>query len=84
MRNSILAGVMVSCMILGGIIGGGINEIQRNNETDAAWDRVVVVADGQLVANPAYYADHPEELAKARNVKIIDARGAAIEQAFHS
>lgn len=84
MRNSILAGVMVSSMILGGIIGGGINDMQRNNEVDAAWDRVVVVTDGTLVADPSYYATHPEDLAAARNVRVIDTRKAAIELAFKS
>lgn len=69
MRNSILTAALIGSAIVGGIIGGNINEIRRNAETQEAWSQVKVVSGGTLVANPAYYADHPEELS---NVTIID------------
>lgn len=84
MRNSILALALIASTIMGGIIGGNIEEMQRAAEIQSAWDGVTVVADGTLIANPAYYADHPEELASARNVRIISNSRAAAEAAFRS
>lgn len=71
MRNSILCGVIVSSMILGGIIGGSINDIQRNSEVEAAWEDISISVDGRLIANPAYYALHPDELASGDTKVII-------------
>jgi hypothetical protein len=82
MRNSILAGVMLSCSILGGVVGGNIKPTAQQAALDDAWDSVTVVADGTFVANPAYYADHPEDLAMARHVRIIDNSRAAMEAAW--
>lgn len=68
MRNSILIGVMVSCAIMGGILGGAINDAQRNTADIDAWSGVYVITkQGTLVANPS--ALSPRELA---NAKIID------------
>lgn len=67
MKNSILSLVIAGSAIMGGIIGGGINEHQRNTEQTEAWRNVLVVQGGTLVANPS--ALTPEELADAEILK---------------
>lgn len=79
--KTFVAIVVVACSVLTGI---QLKNIQRDNEIHDAWDKVVVVADGTLVANPAYYAYHPEELAEAHNVRIISVRDAAFREASHA
>lgn len=76
MRNTILTLALVGSAIMGGIAGGNIATAQADAATDAAWDGVVVVRDGTLVANPAYYADHPEDLADAKVVIVSKTRAA--------
>lgn len=81
MRNSILVGIMLSCAILGGVVGGNIQSARDASEIEAAWSNITVVADGTLIANPAAYAYDPQQLADARNVRIISNSRAAISVA---
>lgn len=67
MRNSILSAALIGSAIMGGILGGCINQIQRDNEAIDSWHGVLVVRDGTAVANPS--ALTPHELA---GVQIID------------
>jgi heptaprenylglyceryl phosphate synthase len=77
MRNVLLSGALLASAILGGIVGGGINQRQQDAEIEAAWDNVVVVRDGTLIANPAAYATDPEALADGQVVIISKGRAAA-------
>lgn len=83
MRNSILMGIMLSCTILGGVIGSTIQADRDAAEIEAAWDDITVVKDGTLIANPAAYAYDPSSLAKADHLTISSNRSAGAEQALH-
>ena len=80
--NWLLAACFVVCAIFGGIIGGNIQASRDAAEIQAAWDDITVVADGTLVANPSAYAYDPQQLADARNVRIISNSRAAAAAAW--
>lgn len=83
MKNYIVALSIIASAIIGGIIGGGIDEIQRTAEIEQAWSGITVVADGTLIPNPSAYAYDPSHLASAKNVRIIDNAQAGYDIALH-
>lgn len=72
MQHKILISLaLASATIVGGIIGGGINDIQRNQAAESSWDGVLVVSKGgTLVANPS--ALTPKELASYTIINPMD------------
>lgn len=83
MRTSYAILVATMCLLLGFAIGAGVQGQHDINNIEQAWDGITVVKDGTLVANPSAYAYHPEDLAKAKSVRIIDNRTAAIAAAMN-
>lgn len=84
MRNSIIIGLCLAFSMLGGVIGASFQQQHDLNRIKQAWDGITVVSDGTLIPNPSAYAYYPEDLAKAKSVRIVDNRAAAIAVAQHS
>lgn len=84
MRTSIIIGLCLTFTVLGGVAGANLQQIHDINRIEEAWDGITVVSDGTLVPNPSAYAYYPEDLAKAKSVRIINNRAAAITVAQRS
>lgn len=72
-----IAGALIFGLI-GLLLGSVIADYSQMNKVHDAWSEVIVVDNGTLVANPSYYAYHPEEL---EGVRVISKSNAAIREA---